>query len=72
MPNFSQIGRKLAQLGGLGPLKFEKVLPAQAGSIKKRSDPQRESNKEPPRSHRGAHFRDQLPPVPLKEDLKRQ
>ena len=54
MPNLNQIGRKLAQLGGLGPFKFEKVLPAQAGSIKKRSDPQRESNKEPPRSRQGA------------------
>ena len=36
MPNLNQIGRKLAQLGGLGPFKFEKVLPAQAGSIKKK------------------------------------
>ena len=69
-PKLDQIGGKFAQLGGLGPFKFEKVLPAQAGSIKKRSDPQREFNREPTRSHRGAHFRDQLPPVPLKEDTK--
>ena len=39
MPNLDQIGRKLAQLGGLGPFKFEKVLPAQAGSIKKKERP---------------------------------
>ena len=70
MPNLSQIGRKLAQLGGLGPFKFEKVHPTEAGSIKKRSDPQRQSTEEPPSSHRWPHFRDQLPPVPLKEDLK--
>ena len=54
MPNLDQIGRKLAQLGGLGPFKFEKVLPARAGSIKKRSDPQRESNREPARIQQGA------------------
>ena len=76
MPNLDQIGRKLAQLGGLGPFKFEKVLPAQAGSIKKKERPttgiQQGANKEPTRSQRVPHFRDQLPPVPLKEDLKRQ
>ena len=73
-PNLEQIGRKLAQVGGLGPFKFEKVLPAQAGSIKKKERPTttkpQGATGEPPGSHRVPHFRDQLPPVPLKEDLK--
>ena len=70
MPNLNQIGRKLAQLGGLGPLKFEKVLPAKAGTIKRKCGPQRRRAEKPPRNHQGTHVRDQLPPVPLKEDLK--
>ena len=67
MPNLDQIGRKLAQLGGHGPFKFEKVLPAQAGSIKKRSDPQREFNTEPTRSHRGNPFGINCPQCPSKK-----
>ena len=32
-------GDVMCGLGGLGPFKFEKVLPAEAGSIKKKSRP---------------------------------
>ena len=75
MPNLSQIGRKLAQLGGLGPFKFEKVLPAEAGSMKKEERPttakHQGATREPPGSHRGATeyhtFRISCPQCPSKK-----
>ena len=45
---------KLAQVGGLSPFKFEKVLPASAGSLKKKLRPttgiHRPAGREPPRT----------------------
>ena len=61
---------QLAQLGGFGPFKFEKVLPAEAGGIKKSRDPQRALPRSPQGAPSGHTFGVSCPQCPSKKIYK--